>query len=179
MDDLDLIKAIRQGDKTALIKVFEQYAPLIFRYALRLVGDVDVADDVVGDTFSEFIKQLERNKGPRENVRAYLYQIAYHKIVDNARHAKRIVELNDTTAPLQADANLDEDQESNAKLKAILDAMRVYLNDDQRHVVTLRLIEGFSLEETANVLNKSANNIKVIQNRAINKLRDTLNEQFA
>ena len=54
----------------------------------------------------------------------------------------------------------------------------VYQNDltnDQRHVVILRYLEGFSLRETAAIIGKEENHVKVIQDRAIAKIRQVLN----
>ncbi len=48
------------------------------------------------------------------------------------------------------------------------------LTDDQRHVIILRFLEGFSLRETASILGMEVGNIKVIQNRAIAALRKML-----
>ena len=53
------------------------------------------------------------------------------------------------------------------------------LTDDQRHVIILRYLEGFNLNETATILGKQVNHIKVIQNRAIAKLRQALGDSGA
>jgi len=48
------------------------------------------------------------------------------------------------------------------------------LTEDQRHVIVLRFLEGFSLRETADIIGKQVYNVKVIQNRGIVKLRKAL-----
>jgi RNA polymerase sigma factor (sigma-70 family) len=53
-------------------------------------------------------------------------------------------------------------------------AIYANLTEEQKHVIILRFLEGFDLRETAAVLGKEINNIKVIQNRAITKLRESL-----
>jgi hypothetical protein len=55
---------------------------------------------------------------------------------------------------------------------------RAELTDDQRHVIILRFLEDFSLKETAEIIGKEVNNIKVIQNRGIAKLRKALGLQL-
>jgi RNA polymerase sigma-70 factor (ECF subfamily) len=52
--------------------------------------------------------------------------------------------------------------------------MNTELTDDQRHVIILRFLEDFSLKETAEIIGKEVNNIKVIQNRGIAKLRKAM-----
>jgi RNA polymerase sigma-70 factor (ECF subfamily) len=56
----------------------------------------------------------------------------------------------------------------------ILRAIRNELTDDQRHVIILRFLEEFSLRETAAIIGKEINHVKVIQNRALAKLRRAL-----
>jgi RNA polymerase sigma-70 factor, ECF subfamily len=52
--------------------------------------------------------------------------------------------------------------------------MNTDLTEDQRHVIILRFLEDFSLKETAEIIGKEVNNIKVIQNRGIAKLRKAM-----
>jgi RNA polymerase sigma-70 factor (ECF subfamily) len=56
----------------------------------------------------------------------------------------------------------------------ILKAIQDELTDDQRHVIVLRFMEEFSLQETAAILGKKVNHVKVIQNRALAKLRKAI-----
>jgi RNA polymerase sigma-70 factor (ECF subfamily) len=55
--------------------------------------------------------------------------------------------------------------------------MNTELTEDQRHVIILRFLEDFSLKETAEIIGKEVNNIKVIQNRGIAKLRKAMGIQ--
>ena len=54
----------------------------------------------------------------------------------------------------------------------IADAIQQELTDDQRHVIILRFLEEFSLRETAAILGKDVGLVKVIQSRAVAKLRN-------
>lgn len=62
--------------------------------------------------------------------------------------------------------------------KTVLRAIRNDLTDDQRHVIILRFLEGFSIKETALITGKKINNVKVIQNRAIAALRKALDNRI-
>jgi RNA polymerase sigma-70 factor (ECF subfamily) len=55
-----------------------------------------------------------------------------------------------------------------------MQAIREELTEDQRHVIILRFLEGFSLRETAKIVGKQVNYVKVIQNRGIAALRKVL-----
>jgi RNA polymerase sigma-70 factor (ECF subfamily) len=63
-------------------------------------------------------------------------------------------------------------------MEALVSAMNSELTDDQRHVIILRFLEDFSLKETAQIVGKEVNNVKVIQNRGISKLRKALEHQI-
>ena len=162
-------------DKDALVKIFDLYSSALYNYALRLSGDPVTADHVVGDVFVKLLEQLSSGNGPSTNVRSYLYQTAYHLIVDEARASRR-------TVPLEVAIWLRPDAQSSIlglddriMFEVILGAIQSDLTDDQRHVVILRFLEGFSLRETASITGISVTNVKVIQNRAIAKIRKVLN----
>ena len=63
------------------------------------------------------------------------------------------------------------------QFKQVLFAIQNDLTNDQRHVIILRFLEGFSLNESAEILGKKVGNIKVIQNRAIAALRKALEDK--
>jgi RNA polymerase sigma-70 factor (ECF subfamily) len=67
--------------------------------------------------------------------------------------------------------------EERVMMEALISAMNTELTDDQRHVIILRFLEDFSLKETADIMGKEINNIKVIQNRGIAKLRKAMGLQ--
>jgi len=174
-NDSELLNAARGKDKAALEKIFEVYSSALNKYALRWGCDPVSADQIVGDVFVKLMEQLERGKGPETNLRSYLYQMTYHQIIDQGRASHK-------TAPLEAAEGLRQEEDSPAlKLEnqmmfdLILKAIEDELTDDQRQVILLRFIEEFSLEETAAIMGKKVNHVKVIQNRAIAKIRQTLN----
>jgi RNA polymerase sigma-70 factor (ECF subfamily) len=175
VDDSTLLDAARSLDPDALGAVFDAYAPLIYKYAMRLCHDHAQADDIVGDVFSQLANQLAAGKGPKDNLRSYLYQMAYHRVVDISRKDKRLVTIE--TAPLpRSDFSMQEEQEKLTLRSELIEAIRNELTGDQQHVIILRFIEELSLQETAEIMGKDINNIKVIQNRAIGKLRQALNQ---
>src|SRR5688572_25648033 len=169
--DLSLLNSARRMDKDAIVKIFDLYAAPLYNYAWRLCGDPVTADHIVGDVFAKLLEQFASGNGPTSNLRSYLYETAYHLIVDEARSSYRRVPL-DVLTSLRPDVRSGllrfEDQ---IMFEKVLDAIQHDLTDDQRHVITLRFLEEFSLRETAAILGKDVSHIKVIQNRAIAKLR--------
>jgi len=164
-------------DRDALSAVFEEHAPAIYRYLLRLGVFPLEADQLVGDVFARLLEKLAEGKGPRKNLRSYLFQTAYHLVVDYARHRQR-------TAPLDvADTIKEEKQPVQAQteekmlLEKLATAMERVLTEDQRNVLVLRFQEDFSLQETADIIGKNVNAIKAVQSRAILKLREALSNE--
>jgi RNA polymerase sigma-70 factor (ECF subfamily) len=179
-DGVNLLKAAQKLDEDALTAIFDSFAPAIYKYALRLCHDPIEADNIVGDVFSQLLEQFAGGKGPRTNLRSYLYQTAYHLVVDRSRENKH-------TAPLEVAINVQERErtvptatqiEERVLMEALVSAMNSELTDDQRHVIILRFLEDFSLKETAQIIGKEVNNVKVIQNRGIAKLRKALEHQL-
>jgi RNA polymerase sigma-70 factor (ECF subfamily) len=172
----NLLKAAQKLDEEALTAIFDQFAPAIYKYTLRLCHDQIVADNIVGDVFAQLLEQFGQGKGPRTNLRSYLYQTAYHLVVDRSRD-------NQHNAPLEVAmssyaggqfAPTQSQIEERVMMEALISAMNTELTEDQRHVIILRFLEDFSLKETAEIIGKEVNNIKVIQNRGIAKLRKAM-----
>jgi len=169
--DHTLLDAARTMDKEALVKIFDLYSPALYKYALRLCSDPVMADHVVGDVFAKLLEQLAAGKGPKENLRSYLYETTYHRIIDEARSSYRKVPL-DAADWLPQDTNsMNAGWEDQIVFKQILQAMQNELTDDQRHVIILRFLEGFSIRETAAILGKKEDHVRVIQSRGLAALR--------
>jgi RNA polymerase sigma-70 factor, ECF subfamily len=172
--DAALLEAAREMNKDALVRIFDRYSHALYNYALRLCNDTLTADYIVGDVFAKLLEQFAAGNGPSTNLRSYLYEMAYHLVVDESRFAKR-------EAPLKAIDLVKYDGystfvslENKILFDTILRAIRNDLTDDQRHVIVLRFLEGFNLRETAAIIGKEVNHVKVIQNRAITTLRKAL-----
>ncbi len=176
-EDSTLLQAIRKLDQPALIAVFDQFAPRLFRYALRMCGDPIVADDIVGEVFRKLIESLKKGKGPNNNLRSYLYQTTYHELVNQARTVRHHVDLTDDL-PAEPEDRPEIKYAGEEEKADLLSVLLTQLSDNQRHVIYFRFFEELSLKETADILGLSITNIKVIQNRAIAKLHQVLQNQI-
>jgi RNA polymerase sigma-70 factor (ECF subfamily) len=172
--DPTLLDAARRMDEEALVKIFDLCSPALYRYALRMCGDPILADHIVGDVFARLLEQLSAGNGPTTNLRAYLYEAAYHQIVDEVRFSQHQVSL-DVALSVRGDTQFS--LEDKLLFRQISHAIRYELTDDQRHVIVLRFLEGFSLRETAAILGKKIGHVKVIQTRALTKLRTSIEEK--
>jgi RNA polymerase sigma-70 factor (ECF subfamily) len=183
--EFSLIDAARRMDRDALVAIFELYAVRLYNYAMRVCGDPLKADQVVGDVFTKFLEHLAAGKGPHTNLRSYLFEMTHNLLVDGIRQARREVPLEITDFVLErkngngngngnGHHSMDSDLENKLLMEMLISAIKEQLTASQRHVIVLRFSEGFSLNETAQIVGKDASNVKVIQNRAIAKLRKVL-----
>ena len=173
-DEAALLKAARQLDQAALATIFDSYAPALYGYILRLCHDPEQADQIIGDVFSKLLEKLADGKGPHKNLRSYLYQIAYHLFIDQTRYDQHIAPIEIVEYISGETSTVQDEIENRALLDPVLLAINNDLTVDQRHVIVLRFLEGMNLQETAKVVGKSVNNVKVLQNRGVEKIRKVL-----
>lgn len=177
--EIPLLEAARHMNREALVEIFDLYSSALYNYALRLCNDPLRADHIVGDVFARLLEQLSAGNGPSSNLRSYLYETTYHLIVDEVRSSRH-------EAPLEVIDFLRHDGystlvslENRMLFDAVIAAIKNDLTEDQRHVIVLRFLEGFSLRETAAIMGKEVYNVKVIQNRGVAKLRKALGSKVA
>jgi RNA polymerase sigma-70 factor, ECF subfamily len=177
--ELPLLEAARNMDREALIEIFDLYSSSLYNYALRLCSDPLRADHIVGDVFVKLLDQWSVGSGPSSNLRSYLYETTYHLIVDEARSSHREAPLEVIDISRHDGYSTLINLENRVLFDAVIMAIKKELTEDQRHVIILRFLEGFSLRETADIIGKEVYNVKVIQNRGVAKLRKILSHKVA
>ena len=163
-------------DKQALVGIYEQHSPGLFRYAYRLLGDKDLAEECVSETFSRFLQALNNGRGPKENVQAYLYRVAHNWITDQYRRQPP------QTLSLDVDEQPDSQSNPAQVVAQALERERVRtallrLPPEQRQVIVLRLLEQWSHQEVAETLGKTVEATRALQYRALAALRHMLIEK--
>ena len=175
MDESGLLHAVRNMDADALAMVFDLYAPAIYKYSLRHSRNPFLADQIVGDVFEKLLERLAQGNGPVSNLRSYLFEMAYHLLVDEIRLTHKLAAYSELILPVSKPAEIAVEEQT--LMDTVMRAMGEGLTADQRHVMILRFLEGFTLKETAMIMGKKVGNIKVIQNRAVAALRKALEDQ--
>jgi RNA polymerase sigma-70 factor (ECF subfamily) len=175
--DTKLLAGVRNTYKDALMQVFVLYAPALYKYAYRLSHNSVMADQIVGDVFTKLLEHVSSGRGPALNMRSYLFEIAYHLVVDEVRYSHRRTPLDVFDLTLSDGSSIQLSTENRILFETVRRAIVNDLTQDQRHVIILRFLEGFSVKETALITGKTVVNVKVIQNRAIASLRRALDYQ--
>ena len=173
-NEQELLLKAYQMNTQALADIYDTYSPGIYRYGMRRLGDMTLAEDCVAETFARFLKSLQERRGPRDNLQAYLYRIAHNWIVDHYRRNGNTVELNDA---IRSEAETPEDEASDRiRQKRIRKAIQC-LTPDQQQVITLKYLEDWSNLEIARALKKPVGAVKSIQHRALKSLYKLLAEK--
>lgn len=173
MSESNLLKRARRFDEQALTEVYDRYSNDIYRYAVRLLSDQDLAEECVAETFSRFLIALRGGGGPRSYLRAYLYRVAHNWITDYYRR-RPLPEL-PLNPEIHSEAESDPHQTLTEKLeREEVRAALLRLTPEQRQVIILKYLDGWKNEEIAKVLEKRVGAVKALQHRALNALRRLL-----
>jgi RNA polymerase sigma-70 factor (ECF subfamily) len=172
-EDSALVAAARAGDPTALTEIWQRFAPRVSGY-LRGRGVTD-PDDLTSEVFIAVFERIRRFHGNDSDLRAFVFTVAHHRLVDDIRRRGR------RQPEVEYHAESDERMVASAEDEALA-VMRAadvqqlldLLPADQREVLLLRVIGDLSIETTATVMGKSVGAVKAMQHRALNALRRNL-----
>lgn len=161
--------------KQELVNIYEQHSPGLYRYAFRLLGDQNLAEETVSETFSRLLQAIRYGKGPRENIQAYLYRVAHNYVMDLYRRQPSMI------SSVDAEEQFDEQLNPAHVVSKEMERERVRLAliklpPDQRQVVSLRILDNWSHEEVAAVIGKTVEATRALQYRALAALRRLLFE---
>jgi len=151
---------------------YRELSPRVLGY-LRSHG-VDDPEAATNDVFLALHRRFESIEGGDDGVRTLTFSIAHARLVDFHRAQAR--------NPRQVSFDPDDDPRHSASAEdTAIDmvgggAMSLLsrLGDDQRQVISLRVIAGLSLEETAHVMDRSVGSVKQLQRRGLESLRSIL-----
>jgi len=168
-NDSDLIARLKRLERQALVEVYDIFSPGLYRYAYRLLGDADVAEDCVAETFSRLLDALRRGKGPQDYLQAYLYRVAHNWIVDY--HRRSLTPAAELPEILPAPDLLPEPETMLREEQARLRAALAKLTPEQQQVIALKYLEEWENEQVARALDKPIGAVKSLQHRALASLK--------
>jgi RNA polymerase sigma-70 factor (ECF subfamily) len=80
-----LLERAKEYDQEALGELYDRYAPRIYAYIYRRVGNAHLAEDLTGDVFVRLMQAIQSERFWRTSFRAWLYRIAHNLVVDHYR----------------------------------------------------------------------------------------------
>jgi RNA polymerase sigma-70 factor (ECF subfamily) len=172
--DTTLIQRWKEGDERAATALVERHATALGRYVGSL-GERDAAEEVVQDTFVRAFASLESFRGD-SSLRTWLFTIARRLVVGRRRAFRRrreVGNLEDVDAATEYTA-LDSMIASEAQRK-VWGAVGK-LSPTQREVFLLRVNEGLSYKEIAEVAGTTEGAARVHYHNALRTVKENLNE---
>lgn len=200
VDEAVLLKSLSEGDEDAFTWLVQQYHSSLVRVALSYVEDEVLAEEVAQETWIAVLKGLNRFES-RSSLKTWIFTILVNRAKTYSQREKRNLLLSEFEDLLENEPTVDpgrffphdsqkspghwikhptswEDIPENIMLSrelmnVVLTAISA-LPSGQMAVITLCDIEGFSTEETCNILGVSETNQRVLLHRARAKIRSVL-----
>ena len=170
-EDLDLVKEAKSGSISAFQTLYMRHLDAIYRYFFFQTKDKFLSEDLAQDVFIRIWKAVGSYDAKKGAFTSWMYRIAHNLLIDHYR-SKKALHLKEG---LEASYSEDwlEKLDRNDKLEKIKEALSK-LPQDYQEVVILRFFEDLGVEEVSVIMDKSEENIRVIQHRAIRKLKEIL-----
>ncbi|PIR05030.1 MAG: hypothetical protein COV57_01355 [Candidatus Liptonbacteria bacterium CG11_big_fil_rev_8_21_14_0_20_35_14] len=168
-----LIQQAKQGESSAFGVLYDNYHEKIFRFVYFKVSHKEEAEDLTHQVFLNAWKNIRNYKDQNLPFSSWLYRIAKNKVIDYYRLKKNNTSLDSIKDSLHDDYNIELATEEILNLENIRNAIKE-LNEDQQDVLIMRFIEDLPIKEVATSLGKTESAVKLIQLRAIKKLKNII-----
>jgi len=183
-EEAELVERARRGQAGAVRVIIRQHNQRLYRIARSILRDDSEAEDVLQEAYARAFTNLASFRG-EARLGTWLARIVMNEALGRLRGRRPTVELNvmDENPALEAqiiqfpNANPDLDPETavaQRELRAMLEHAIDELPDAFRTVLVARLIEGMSIEETAELFGIRPETVKTRLHRARRLLRDAM-----
>lgn len=195
-DESGLVAALRAGDELAFAGLVDRYHGSMVRVARAYVATKEAAEDVVQDAWLGVIRGLDSFEG-RSSLKTWMFRIVINRAMTKGGRESRSVpfsSLGPDEPTVDSSRFLDSGRWTgfwasgpsasdvpervllSQEARAMVDAVIATLPPNQRLVITLRDVQGFTAEETCELLGVTEANQRVLLHRARGKVRSTLEE---
>ncbi len=171
--DEELMERFKEGDEAAFSELYHRYNRRVYAYAIKMVGSTDLAEDVFQEIFIRVARKRSHFK--QGNFAAWLFAIARNLSLNALRDRPDYVSLDEVRDTLHT----PESETSYDMSTEILKQGIEQLPDDLREAIVLRVYNGFSYNEIAEITGAKLATVKVRIFRAKQKLHEILLPYFA
>jgi RNA polymerase sigma-70 factor (ECF subfamily) len=173
--DVELIERWKRGDSRAATRLVGRHSQALARFAASS-GERDGIEELVQDTFVRAFASLDSFRG-ESTLRTWLFTIERRLMLDRRRTERRSRE----TVPVQESDNVSEygaldsliAEETQERVRRSLAS----LSPTQREVFTLRVQQGLSYKEIAQVVGSTEGAARVHYHNAIEKVKELLRNE--
>lgn len=172
-NESDLIEKLKEGDNQAFRFFVDLYEPTIANIVIAMLGNTPEAEDVAQEVFIRFYKTIRNFRG-QSSVKTYISRIAINlslnELKKRKQHNNRFISKEEFASRIHQ----GHDEAGNYDLKEVIEVALQKLEKDQRSVFALRMIEGYSTRETAEILKIPQGTVLSRLHRAMETMRKNL-----
>lgn len=170
----ECVAKAKSGDKESFGRLYDVFLDRIYRFVYFRVRLKEDAEDLTEHIFLKVftgIGSFEERGLPFE---AWLYRIARNEIIDFYRTKKLVSTLDHAEGIPDTHIAPDEQLEQLLTYERVMDVLP-NLPESYQEIIILKFIEDLDNSEISEIMQKPVDQIRVLQNRAIQKLRTLLN----
>lgn len=169
-----IVRKAQKGDALAFGLIYDRYLERIYRFIFLKVSNREEAQDLTQQVFLKAWESLPQFKFTRAPFVSWLYRIARNLVTDFYRTQKPLLSLE---GELKIDPVDYPNWEEKLEIHQFQDQLREALNqltENQREIIFFRFVEELSYREIAKILKKSQPALRILQFRALRKLKQLL-----
>ncbi len=179
-----IIRAAQSGDRVAQAQIVKNYEEMVYNLALRLTNNTDEAEGVLQETFLRVLESLDTFRGDAK-LGTWIYRIATNYALMKLRKRKRkLYSLDEYQLDADSDyatfnRSIEENPEAMLHNNELRDAMNKAIETlppKYKTAFILKDVQGFSLQEVADIVEMNVATVKTHIHRARVYLRDRLAE---
>ena len=156
--------------------IMAEHETALLRYAARILHNASSAEDVVQNVFIKLFRQWEEGERPSDKLKGWLYRVTHNEAVDYIRRESRLRLLHERDAEENTRGNPDgrlQPVEGDDRLALVLRHLDK-LKPREKQVVLLRLQEGLTYKEIAEIMGRTTGNVGNILHHAVKRISESL-----
>ena len=171
-----LVKKAKKGETEAFGKLYDKHFSSIYRFVFLQIRHKSDAEDITQQVFLSAWQSVGRYR-TRKNIpfSSWLYKIAKNAVIDHHRTKKEYIDIEMVAEKAFADTPELGKAIDDSSIFYIVKQSLNQLNNDEQGVLIMKFINELSNKEVGQILNKSEGAIRVIQHRALKKLKQHFN----
>jgi RNA polymerase sigma-70 factor, ECF subfamily len=180
--DAELLERVRQRDETALAELYDRHAGLVLSVALRIVGDRELAEEVLQDTFLRCWQHAGSFQSLHGSVVGWLMGITRNRAIDLLRSRQHKARQREQGTLPEADVLGTQGAPDEAEAVLVRQAVAGALADlslSQRQVIELAYFGGMTQTEIARATGEPLGTVKSRTRIAMEHLRGSLRPWFS
>ena len=176
--DVELLRRIAGGDRSAFSSFYDQYSGLLFAIAVKVLNDAGEAEDVLQEVFLQIWNKADAYDPRLGKPVSWAVTLTRNKAIDRIRSSQRRAKLLDQ-ATVEAGALLADAPSANEKLHGkenaeMIRSVVAALPPPQRRAIELAFFNGLTQDEIAKSLQEPLGTVKARIRRGMLTLRDKL-----